>query len=216
MNETPIMNETSITNEAPIINDAPIMNEAPITNEAPIKEVKISTYNKKAIVLIVVLIICGTALGLILSSVFITEANQRIQDMADALAREFGAYLPAFFHIRTTPLTTSEIYLPTLGVIVVCISTFLLIGLIAVYIKVLAKTKSKYIGGLLFVLAPLFIESIFLVNTLRSLFVSSAIPYGQSFRESIGFEVGGLGQILVIVSLFESIGLCILLYLSAE
>jgi hypothetical protein len=210
------MNETPIMNEAPVMNEAPIMNETPIKNEAPIKEVKISTYNKKAICLIVVLIIGGTALGLILSNIFITEANKRIQDIADSLAREFGAYIPAYFHIRTTPLTTSEILLPTLGVIVVCISMFLLIGLIAVYIKVFAKTKSKYIGGLLFVLVPLFIESIFLVNTLRSLFISTAIPYGQEIREYIGFEMGGLGQILLIVSLFESIGLCILLYLSSE
>jgi hypothetical protein len=203
-------------NETPIMNEASIMNEAPIKNKAPIKEKKISTYNKKAIILIVVLVISGTALGLILSSFFITEANNRIQDFADALAHEFGAYIPAYFHIRTTPLTTSEIFLPTLGVIVVCISMFLLIGLIAVYFKVFAKTKSKYIGGLLFVLVPLFIESIFLVDTVRSLFISAAIPYGQGFRESIGFGMGGLGQILVIVSLFESIGLCILLYLSSE
>jgi hypothetical protein len=154
------------------------------------------------------LVIGGIVLGLILSNIFVTEANDRIQHFAD----EFGTYVPPDFPFRVTPLTTSEIFLPTLGVIVVCISMFLLIGLIAVYFKVFAKTKSKYIGGLLF----LFIESIFLVNTLRSLFVSSAIPLGHGIRESIGFELGGLGQILVIVSLFESIGLSILLYLSTE
>ena len=181
-------------------------------NQTPIKEGKMLTYNKKAIGLLIVLFIGGIVLGLILSNIFVTEANDRIQHFAD----EFGSYVPPDFPFRVTPLTTSEIFLPTLGVIVVCISMFLLIGLIAVYFKVFAKTKSRYIAGLLFFLIPLFIESIFLVNTLRSLFVSSAIPFGHGIRESIGFELGGLGQILVIVSLFESIGLSILLYLSTE
>ncbi len=203
------------------MNETPI-NETPI-NVPPIKEEKISTYNKKAIRLIVVLIIGGTALGLILSSIFITEANERIHDFVDDIVHEFGVWALAAFPIRTTPLTTSEIILPTLGVIVVCISMFLLIGLIAVYFKVFTKTKSKYIVGLFFVLIPLFIESIFLVFTLRSLFAYPAIPAFSSTPPGyggiggiIGFEMGGLGQILVIVSVFESIGLSILLYLSNE
>ena len=183
-------------------------------DETPINEEKISTYNKKAIRLIVVLFIGGIALGLILSSVFITEANDKIQETAHAIEDYFG-FIPEF--IRTTPLTTSEIILPTLGVIVVCISMFLLIGLIAVYFKIFAKTKSKYIIGLFFVLVPLFIESIFLVYTLRSLFASAAIPaIPPDPGVNIGFEMGGLGQILVIVTLFENIGLAILLYLSNE
>ena len=186
-------------------------------NEAPITEEKFPTYNKKALGLLLILIIGGVVLGLILSNIFITETNDRIQHFND----EFGPYVPPDINItdfpfRVTPLTTSEVFLPTLGVIVVCISMFLLIGLIAVYFKVFAKTKSKYVAGLLFFLVPLFIRSIFSVNTLRSLFVSSAIPLGHGFRESIGFEWGGLGQIIVIVSIFESIGLSILLYLSNE
>ncbi|HUT00597.1 MAG TPA: hypothetical protein VMY59_09800, partial [Candidatus Thermoplasmatota archaeon] len=178
-------------------------------NETPAQVENSSTYNKKAIPLLIVLLIGGIVLGLILSNIFVTEANDRIEHFAD----EFGPNVPPDFPIRVTPLTASEIFLPTLGVIVVCISMFLLIGLIAVYFKIFAKTKSKYVAGLLFVLIPLFIESIFLVNTLRSLFVSSAIPFSFGIRQSIGFEFGGLGQILVIVSLFESIGLSILLYL---
>jgi hypothetical protein len=158
---------------------------------------------------------------LILSSIFVTEANNKIQQYADWVTELFGNNIPDFINIRITPLTTSEIILPTLGVIIVCISMFLLIGLIAVYFKVFAKTKSKYILGLFFVLIPLFIESIFLVYTLRSLFAFPAIPalppgQGPGIRESIGFEWGGLGQILVVVSIFESIGLSILLYLSNE
>jgi small-conductance mechanosensitive channel len=188
-------------------------------DQAPIKEEKITTYNKKALLLISVLIIGGTVLGLILSTIFVTEANTRIQEFADELTYLFGDNIPPFINIRITPLSTSEIILPTLGIVVVCISMFLLIGLIAVYFKVFVKTKSKYILGLFFVLVPLFIESISLVYTLRSLFSSLAIPAippGHGISESIGFEMGGLGQILVIVSLFENIGLCILLYLSNE
>lgn len=188
-------------------------------NDAPIKEEKMIRYNTKAIRLIILLIIGGSVLGLVLSDVFIAETNNKIQEVADELAEYFGDYIPPFINVRVTPLTTSEIILPTLGVVVVCISMFLLIGLIAVYIKIFAKTKSKYILGLFFVLFPLFIESIFLVYALRSLFTSLAIPGippGPGIPESIGFEMGGLGQILVIVSLFESIGLCILLYLSNE
>ena len=185
-------------------------------NEAPIKEDKIPTYNKKAVGLLIVLFIGGIVLGLILSTIFITEANDRIQHFND----EFGAFIPPDipdFPFRVTPLTPTEVFLPTLGVIVVCISMFLLIGLIAVYFKVFAKTKSKYIIGLFFVLLPLFIESIFLVYTLRSLYFSSAIPpFPPNPNPNIGFEMGGLGQILVIVSIFESIGLSILLYLSNE
>jgi hypothetical protein len=201
MDETPIME-----NKIP---DAPIKKDKSL--EAPIKEEKIPSYNKKTIGLLIVLVIGGIVLGLILSNIFITEANERIQHFND----EFGNYVPPDFPFRVTPLTTAEVFLPTLGVIVFCISLFLLIGLIAVYFKIFVKTKSKYIAGLLFFLVPLFIQSIFSVSTLRSLFVSSALPFG-GIRESIGFEWGGLGQILVVVSIFESIGLSILLYLSNE
>jgi hypothetical protein len=210
------MTDTQISNIA----------ETPINKiaETPITEEKISTYNKKAIRLIVVLIIGGIVLGLILSSVFIIETNEKIQETADYIAEILGSdTLPPWINIRVTPLKTSEIILPTLGVIVVCISMFLLIGLIAVYFKVYAKTKSKYIIGLFFVLVPLFIESIFLVYTLRSLFAYPSFPaFSQtspdpgSISPNLGFGMGGLGQILVIVSIFESIGLSILLYLSNE
>ena len=180
-------------------------------DEVPKQEEKIPTYNKKAIGLLIILLIGGIVLGLILSNIFISETNERIQHFND----EFGGYIPPDFPFRVTPLTPAEVFLPMLGMIVVCISMFLLIGLIAVYFRIFVKTKSKYIAGLLFFLVPLFFQSIFSVSTLRSLFVSPAIPFG-GIRESIGFEWGGFGQVLVIVSIFESIGLSILLYLSNE
>ena len=179
--------------------------------QIPINENKIPTYNKRAIRTIVLLVILGVITWLILSYIFVNEANERIADR--------GVWSKPFRNENITfnpqPLTISDIILPTIGVIIVCISAFLLFGLIVVYIKIFLKTSSKYIVGLLFFLTPLFIQSIFSVNTLRSLFVSSAIPY-PGIRESVGFGIGGLGGILVMVSIFEIIGLSILLYLSSE
>jgi biotin transporter BioY len=180
-------------------------------NEIPYANKKETTFNKKAILIILLLFIVGTIFGLILSSVFVDEANDRIEHLGEnPIPPIYGS-----FTFETQELTTSEIILPTFGVIIVCISTFLLIGAIVVYIKIALKTKSKYILGLLFFLIPFFIQSIFSVTALRSLFISSAIPF-QHIRESIGFGTGGFGGILVILSVFEIIGLSILLYLSAE
>lgn len=179
------------------------MNQIPIT-EIPITEEKIPTHTKKVLKLIIGLVACGVIVGLVLSYFFVNEAN-------DQIIGGPGIYF------RVDPLTSSEILFPTLGVIIVCISMFLLIGLIAVYIKIFVKTGSKYIAGLLFFLAPLFVQSIFSINTLRSLFISAAIPdQFQHIRESIGFGLGGFGGILAILSIFEIIGLSILLYLSTE
>ena len=197
--------------------------------QIPIDEEKIPAYNKKAIRLILLLVICGVITGLILSSIFISETNYRIEHPEEAFKETFNGHkLPPRHNWNNSfnysqilpykdnePLTTYEIILPTSGVIIVCISTYLLIGLIVIYIKIFFTTNSKYIVGLLLFLIPLFIQSIFSINTLRSLFVSSAIPY-FNIRESIGFGFGGLGGILIMVSIFEIIGLSILLYLSTE
>ena len=178
--------------------------------QLPIEENTTHVYNKKAIRFIVLLVICGIVTGLLLSSVFIIEANQRIEDMQEPAGpfHPNGGFTPQ-------PLSISDVIIPSFGVVIICISMFLLIGLIFVYLKIFLSTSSKYIAGLLFFLTPLFIQSVFSVNTLRSLFVSSAIPY-FNIRESIGFGFGGLGSILVMVSIFEIIGLSILLYLSSE
>jgi len=178
--------------------------------QIPINEEKIPVYNKKAIKIILLLVVFGVITGLILSVVFVNEANQRIENIEE---RDIPFNPYADFNPQS--LTTSDIILPSLGVIIICISTYLLLGLIFVYIKIFLKTNSKYIVGLLFFLTPLFIQSVLSINTLRSLFVSPAIPYTH-IRESIGFGIGGLGGILVIVSIFEIVGLSILLHLSTE
>jgi hypothetical protein len=179
--------------------------------QIPIKDDALPTINKKSIALILGLTLAGILTGVMLSTVFVEEANQMIQDFIN----EFGPGLPPGYTFQIEPLTLGQIIYPALGVIVVCICVFFLIGLIAVYLKIFVKTKSKYVLGLLLFLGPLLAQSIYSVNTVRSLFVSSAIPFGR-IRESIGFGFGGLGGIIVIVSFFEIFGLSILLYLSNE
>jgi hypothetical protein len=178
--------------------------------QIPINEENNISYNSKAIKSILILVILGIVTGLILSYVFIDEANQRIENF-----ERWDRPTPPEADFNQQPLTTSDIIFPSIGVIIVCISTFFLLGLIGIYIKIFLQTSSKYIVGLLFFLIPLFIKSIFSVNTLRSLFVSPAIPYFH-IKENIGFGFGGLGGILIMVSFFEIIGLSILLYLSSE
>jgi hypothetical protein len=178
--------------------------------QIPINEENNSSYNKKAVRMIVILVVLGIVTGLILSYVFVDEANQKIENFG-----KWGKPVPRDSEYNPQPLSTSDVIFPTIGVITVSISTFFLLGLIIVYLKIFLNTSSKYIVGLLFFLIPLFIKSIFSVNTLRSLFVSPAIPYFD-IKRNIGFEFGGLGGIIVMVSFFEIIGLSILLYLSSE
>ena len=178
--------------------------------DLPIKEEDASTLNKKALAIISILVILGIISGLILSAVFVNEANYKIE--------QFNPRKPGWenkYPYYSGPLQTSDIIIPTISVVIVCISIFLLIGLIIVYIKIFLVSSSKYIIGLLLFLTPLLIQSIYSINALRNLFVSSAIPF-QHIKESIGFGPGGLGGSLVIISVFEIIGLTILLYLSSE
>ena len=112
-------------------------------------------------------------------------------------------------------LTLSDVILPSLGVISCCISAYLLIGLIVIYIGVFLQSGSSFITGLLFVFIPLFIITVFFVNTLRSLYYSSAFQY-DFIGNALGFGIDGLGGIISIISLFEIIGLSILIYLTME
>jgi hypothetical protein len=179
-------------------------------NQIPINEEKNFIYNKKAIKIILFLITCGVITGLALSYVFFNEANKIIENI-----EERDRSFPPIADFNPQPLSISDIILTSLGVIIFCIGAYFLLGLIIVYLKIFLKTSSKYIVGLLFFLIPMFIYSILSINTLRSLFISPAIPY-MHIRESIGFGFGGLGGILVMISVFEIIGLGILLYLSTE
>jgi hypothetical protein len=106
--------------------------------QIPIKEDKIQTYNKKAIKIILLLFVCGVITGLILSNIFVNEANQRIENMGE---RDMP-FKNGNFTFNPQELTFSDIILPSMGVVVICISTYLLAGLIAIYIKIYLKTNS--------------------------------------------------------------------------
>ena len=176
-----------------------------------VEEIDSSTFNKKAIRNILILIVCGIITGLILSSIFVGEANQIILN-DNPPDRPFKN---PDVDYNPEPLTTEDIIFPSIGVVIVCVSVYLLFGIICTYLVIYLKTKSKYIFGLLFFFIPIFIQSIFSVNTLRSLYLTPAIPFTH-IRRNIGFNFGGLGGIIVVVSVFEIIGLSILLYLSSE
>jgi len=191
--------------------------------QIPIDQDKIPAYNKKAIRLILLLAIFGVITGLILSSIFISEANYRIEHPEESFKgfkpqppHNWNNNFSNFSHSPyrdSEPLTTYESILPTFGVVIVCISTYLLIGLISIYIKIFLTTNSKYIVGLLLFLIPLLIQSFALINTMRHLFESGRFAI---LNEPLNFGLGGLGGMLIIISIFEIFGLSILLYLSTE
>jgi len=193
--------------------------------QIPINDDKIPGYNKKAIRLIILLIVCGIIAGFLLSIVFVDQANYRLEhpndrhkpmpppnwDVNNSLFN--NSFLNNSYYSSREPLTILEVILPTIGVMIVCISTFLLIGLIAVYVKIFLTTGSRYVVGLLLFLMPLLIQTFFFIYAMGNLFDVYRIPF---YRGSFGFEFGGLGGVLIIVSIIESIGLSILLYLSSE
>ena len=74
-------------NQIPINEKIPIKEEIQIKDELPIKEEKNIVYNKKAIKIILLLFIFGIITGLILSAIFVNEANQRIDEMAEMYNR---------------------------------------------------------------------------------------------------------------------------------
>jgi cytochrome b subunit of formate dehydrogenase len=213
--------------------------------------------NKKSIIFIAILLVLGLITGLILSALFIEEANQKIdqhnqrvkelssywenssysdvnwsdwQDYMDSLnttsnsiinASENNIYNSSWnwsdsnysYDPYLKQIDSFEVLLPSLGVVFVSMTTFLLGGLIITYANIFRKSKSRYILGLELVLVPLFLFSLFLINTIRSLYFASAIQYDY-ISDILGFGIGGLGSMISIISIIEIFGLCILLYLS--
>ena len=172
-------------------------------NGVPFKSKGEITFNNKAIGIITLLIIIGCVAGFILSNQFVNFTNERITDFKDR------------YNPEAELLTLSDVIIPTIGVMIVCTSIFLLIGLIIVYFSIFLKSKSKYIFALLLFLIPMLLKSIYMISALRELYSYPIFPF-PPMRESFGFGFGGFGGIIVIVSLFEIIALSILLHLSME
>lgn len=184
--------------------------------QMPIKEDKIPGYNKKAIRLIVILFICGIIIGLILSNIFLNESNRFIENLE---GKGWPKGQVGERDIDLQVLSTADIILLSLGVILACVTTFLLAGLLAIYIKIFFNSNSKYVVGLLFFLSPLLIQSLFFIGMFRTFFTTSRFSIPLNFVRGpnpfgAGFE--GLSGVLIILSIFEIVGLSILLYLSSE
>ena len=214
------------------------MNKEDMANEK-----NFTVINKKTVLLITVLIALGIITGIILSNFFIIDANQKIEDWNENIEEwyensgnfSWGNWSNCTgnnsgfnntsnnanmsnhnkFDFNLKPISFEDVILQSIGVISICITSYLLLGLMITYVKIFLDTRSQYILGLLFVLVPLFVISLFFLNTLRSLFFSAALKY--SILESLlGFGVLGLGGIITILSIFEIIGFVILLVLSRQ
>ncbi|PKK81255.1 MAG: hypothetical protein CVT47_03390 [Thermoplasmata archaeon HGW-Thermoplasmata-2] len=158
----------------------------------------------KAVLLIICLVAIGIILGLIVSNSMIIDVNEFLSRMKQRTP-----------NADVRPLAGMDIVLPVLGVIVVFISMCLMVGLIGLHTWLFVKTKSKYVLSLLVFLVPLLIKSIFYVGALRGLFISAALP-GSPAYTALRFSGMGLGNVLVICAVFESLAMGALLYLSME
>ena len=196
-----------------------------IENIKPTKE-DFVVIKKKTIVMLAILIILGLITGLILSNFFIKEANQKIDKYNENIRKWYQkgnnsssinneSAGNSHFNIYLKHLNFFDVIMLSLGIINICMTIFLLTGIILTYLKIFFKSKSPYIIGLIFVFIPLLIILLFLLNTLHALYFSSALHY-SILGSALGFGVEGLGAIISIVSFIMTIGFCILFYLSNE
>lgn len=195
------------------------------------------TIKKETVAILALLIIFGLITGFILANFFYIEANQKIDEYNDNINKWFQIWNNSasnnsdwvnssspFFNQSTNnnyyspflqSLTPFDVILLSIGVIAICITIYLKIGIISTYLYIFFKSKSPYIIGLILVFIPLIIISLFLLNMLRALYYSSALEF-SILASSLGFGVDGLAAIICIVTLIEIIGLCILFYLTNE
>ena len=121
----------------------------------------------------------------------------------------------SFYDPYLKELSYNDVILPSIAIILLCIVCYILITLLYTYIKIFKESKSKYIQGLLLVLIPLLIFSVFLIRVVKSLYFSSALSFDY-INIIFGFGINGLGTIIIILTLFEIVGLSLLLHLSME
>ncbi len=209
-------------------------------------------FNKKSIMVIVVLVVIGIIIGMLTSTYFLNDANWEIKKWNKNI-EEWGDKWQNFswnnhtwdnsnysngndsdwyktgnfsssnhnnsswmgFYQPLTPLNYHDVILPSITTILLCISSLILLALIATYIKIFKDTKSKYILGLLLVLTPLLIVSVFFIRIAKSLFFSSALEY-SFINYYFGFGINGIGGMMSILSIFMILGFTLLFYLSNE
>jgi len=151
---------------------------------------------QKSMLFILVFIITGLCAGIILSTLSIERANERI--------------------IEIDPDAEIQPTFPFLGLTLITINISLLIGLIYTHISIFRKTKSQFLIGLIFLIA-LLIKSLFAYVSIQSLAVTTALrSITFPIIETLGFSFTGFGGILIFYHIFEFFVLCIFLYVSKE
>jgi hypothetical protein len=152
---------------------------------------------KISILFILALIIIGLCAGIILSTLSIERANQRI--------------------IEIDPEAEIQPTFPFLGLTMITINISLLIGLIYTHISIFRKTKSKFLIGLIMFLFALLIKSLFAYISIQSLAVTTALKsITFPIIETLGFSVTGFGGILIFYHIFEFFILILFLFVSKE
>ena len=133
--------------------------------------------------------------------------NKTISDNSSFSMSEYNPYLKI--------LSYDEVILPSVACVLLCIVSYILLALNITYIKIYIDSKSKYIQGLLFVLIPWLFFSSFLIRVVKSLYFASALKFSY-INVIFGFDISGLGTMLIILTIFEIIGFSVLFLKSTE
>ena len=151
----------------------------------------------KAMLVLFLLLVIGVIIGLVISMIGIRIIESQISNRINGISGNAKNWI--FQQVRQNFARFSEIY--ALVTIIICMNLMLLLGLLYSYIKSFRETYSNFILGLILFLSVLFIQS----------FLSLPI-----IHHSIGQTISDLGIVNVLPSLFETIALIILFYLSNE
>jgi hypothetical protein len=133
--------------------------------------------------------------------------NNTISENSSFSMSEYDPYLKI--------LSYDDVILPSVACVLLCIVSYILLALNITYIKIYIESKSKYIQGLLFVLIPWLIFSSFLIRVVKSLYFASALKFSY-INVIFGFDISGLGTMLIILTIFEIIGFSVLFLKSTE
>lgn len=152
---------------------------------------------KITILFLTTLILLGLIFGAIISIGSINRANQRIQQIdQDAQV---------------------QIFLPIVGMTLVTINIFIVLGLLHTHFSIYKKTKSIFLIGLVLFLIALLVKSLFTYGAIQIITIASGLQdSGLLLFENLGFSGIGFGSIFLLYHIFELFVLCIFFYVSRE
>ena len=161
----------------------------------------------KTIMILFLLLIVGIILGFVISQVGLGLVQSDFEDRYDLIKqtveRRIGdrpALEPYINNImRNNWDNFSEKY--TIVTIFICLNLMLLLGLLFNYVSSFRTTKSSFMLGLIMIFGVLFMQSLFSLPLIQSLFNQSIFD---------------LGLIHIFPNLFETIALIIFFYISSE